>query len=95
MEVFQWIKAAQKGDKEARDTIIEKNTGLVWSIVRRFSNRGYDLEDLFQIGCIGLIKAIDNLDLTLNSTHHSLYRFIIYNIMLIIFQIIMFIFREK
>lgn len=66
MEVFQWIKAAQKGDKEARDTIIEKNTGLVWSIVRRFSNRGYDLEDLFQIGCIGLIKAVDKFNLEYN-----------------------------
>ena len=63
MEVFQWIEAAQKGDKEARDTIIEKNTGLVWSIVRRFANRGYDLEDLFQIGCIGLIKAVDKFNL--------------------------------
>lgn len=63
MEIFQWIAAAQKGDKEARDTIIEKNTGLVWSIVRRFSNRGYDLEDLFQVGCIGLIKAVDKFNL--------------------------------
>lgn len=62
MEVFQCIKAAQKGDKEARDAVIEKNTGLVWSIVRRFANRGYELEDLFQVGCIGLIKAVDRFD---------------------------------
>lgn len=64
VEVFQYIKAAQRGEKEARDTLVEKNTGLVWSIVRRFVNRGYELEDLFQIGCIGLIKAIDRFDVT-------------------------------
>lgn len=64
MEVFQWIKDAQAGDKNARDTFIEKNTGLVWSVVKRFTNRGYEAEDLFQIGCIGLIKAVDRFDTT-------------------------------
>lgn len=64
VEVFRYIEAAQRGDKEARDTLVEKNTGLVWSIVRRFLNRGYEQEDLFQIGCIGLIKAIDRFDLS-------------------------------
>lgn len=63
MDKSQWIKAAQKGDKNARDTIIEQNTGLVWSIVKRFTNRGCDAEDLFQIGCIGLIKAVDKFNL--------------------------------
>lgn len=62
--MFQYIKAAQRGEKEARDTLVEKNTGLVWSIVKRFANRGYELEDLFQIGCIGLMKAIDRFDLS-------------------------------
>lgn len=64
VEVFQYIEAAQRGEKEARDTLVEKNTGLVWSIVRRFLNRGYEQEDLFQIGCIGLIKAIDRFDVS-------------------------------
>lgn len=62
--MFQYIQAAQRGEKEARDTLVEKNTGLVWSIVKRFANRGYELEDLFQIGCIGLMKAIDRFDLS-------------------------------
>lgn len=53
---------AHKGDKEARDTLIEENIGLVWSIVRRFQNRGVETEDLFQIGSIGLIKAVDKFD---------------------------------
>ena len=42
--------------------MVQDNIGLVWSIVRRFGNRGYDLEDLFQIGCIGLIKAVDKFN---------------------------------
>lgn len=59
---FGLIKKAHEGDKEARDTLIEENIGLVWSIVRRFQNRGVELEDLFQIGTIGLIKAVDKFD---------------------------------
>lgn len=55
---------AQNGDKEARDKLVQENVGLVWSIVKRFGGRGYDLEDLFQIGCIGLIKAVDKFDNT-------------------------------
>jgi RNA polymerase sporulation-specific sigma factor len=42
--------------------LVEKNVGLVWSIIKRFQNRGYDTEDLFQIGCIGLIKSINKFD---------------------------------
>lgn len=63
-EMVQYIKAAQNGEKEMRDILVEKNTGLVWSIVKRFMNRGYEQEDLFQIGCIGLIKAIDHFDVS-------------------------------
>ena len=59
------IERAQAGEKEAREVLIENNLGLVRHIVRRFSGRGYDLEDLFQIGAIGLIKAIDKFDLSL------------------------------
>ena len=53
---------AKKGDKQARDTVIESNLGLVRFIVKRFLNRGYDAVDLFQIGCIGLVKAVDQFD---------------------------------
>jgi RNA polymerase sporulation-specific sigma factor len=55
---------SQQGDKEARDRVITENIGLVWSIVRRFMSRGHEPEDLFQIGSIGLIKAIDKFDMS-------------------------------
>ena len=61
-----YIKRAHEGDKEARDLLVTENMGLIWSIVRRFAGRGYDLEDLFQIGSIGLIKAIDKFDLSMD-----------------------------
>ena len=57
------IERSQAGDKAARETLIEENLGLVRHIVKRFAGRGYDMEDLFQIGCIGLMKAIDKFDL--------------------------------
>ena len=57
------IERSQAGDKEARERLIEENLGLVRHIVKRFLERGYDAEDLFQIGCIGLMKAIDKFDL--------------------------------
>ncbi len=56
------IGRAHQGDKEARDTLFRENIGLVWSIARRFKNRGVELEDLFQIGSIGLLKAVDKFD---------------------------------
>lgn len=56
------LERAHQGDKDARNMLVEENVGLVWSIVRRFKNRGVELEDLFQIGSIGLIKAIDKFD---------------------------------
>ncbi len=59
------IAKSQAGDKEAREVLIEKNLGLVHHIVRRFMGRGYEAEDLFQIGTIGLMKAIDKFDLGL------------------------------
>lgn len=61
-QVIEALKKAHQGDKAARDRLVQENMGLVWSIVRRFSNRGYDPEDLFQIGSIGLLKAIDRFD---------------------------------
>ena len=61
-ETIRQIQNAHQGDKAARDRLVTENTGLVWSIVRRFAGRGYELEDLFQIGSIGLMKAIDKFD---------------------------------
>lgn len=60
----QLLKQSQSGDRLARDAMVQNNMGLVWSIVRRFNNRGYELEDLFQIGSIGLMKAIDKFDVS-------------------------------
>ncbi len=57
------IRLAHEGDQKARDQLVLDNVGLVWSIVRRFAGRGHELEDLYQIGCIGLIKAIDKFNL--------------------------------
>lgn len=62
METLTLINRAHQGDKLARDKILIENTGLIWSIVRRFLNRGHEGEDLFQIGCIGMLKAIDRFD---------------------------------
>lgn len=58
------MERVQKGDKKARDVLIEKNLGLVHHIVKRFIGRGVESEDLFQIGTIGLMKAIDKFDLS-------------------------------
>jgi RNA polymerase sporulation-specific sigma factor len=59
---FALIEKSHQGDKEARDMLVAENIGLVWSIVKRFNGRGHEQEDLFQIGTIGLIKAIDKFD---------------------------------
>jgi RNA polymerase sporulation-specific sigma factor len=56
------IKKAQEGDEQALETIILENSGLVWSIIKRFMNRGYEADDLYQIGCMGFIKAIKRFD---------------------------------
>lgn len=65
-EVSVLIAKSQEGDKQAREVLIENNLGLVHHIVRRFSGRGIDREDLFQIGVIGLMKSIDKFDLTMD-----------------------------
>ncbi len=62
-EITNEIKKAQVGDKDAMAKLVEHNQGLIWSIVKRFSNRGYELEDLYQIGMIGFIKSIRNFDI--------------------------------
>jgi RNA polymerase sporulation-specific sigma factor len=63
-QVKSLIASSQAGDDSARDTLVVSNQRLVWSVVQRFLNRGYEADDLFQIGCIGLMKAIDKFDLS-------------------------------
>ncbi len=63
-ETAALLTQAQAGDREAREVLVEKNLGLVHHIVKRFTGRGYEAEDLFQIGSIGLMKAIDKFDLS-------------------------------
>lgn len=62
--IFEAISLAKDGDEQAKEYVVSKNTGLVWSIVRKFLNRGTEADDLFQIGCIGLIKAIEKFDMS-------------------------------
>lgn len=67
MEYFaELMRQAHAGDKKARDVLVSENLGLVHAVARRFDNRGHDREEIFQIGCIGLMKAIDKFDLSLN-----------------------------
>ena len=63
-EVSVLIAKSQEGDKAAREMLIENNLGLVHAVVRRYFGRGIEAEDLFQIGVIGLMKAIDKFDLS-------------------------------
>lgn len=56
------IKRAQEGDKFELERLIRQNSGLIWSIVKRFSGRGFELEDLYQVGCVGFIKSIKRFD---------------------------------
>lgn len=65
-EMKELVKRSQAGDAEARERLVNCNLKLVFNLVQRFHNRGYELEDLFQIGSIGLIKAIDKFDLSYN-----------------------------
>jgi RNA polymerase sporulation-specific sigma factor len=62
-EYKRLIIKAQQGDKQACEKIIKENQGLIWSIVKKFANRGYEVEDLFQIGSMGLLKCIYKFDI--------------------------------
>ena len=60
------IQKTHQGDEQAKAQLVEENVGLVWCVVRRFFNRGAEADDLFQIGSIGLLKAIEKFDITYN-----------------------------
>ncbi len=60
--LFEAIRAAQQGDRETAGKLVEENAGLIWSVARRFFGRGVDPEDLYQLGCVGFLKAIDGFD---------------------------------
>lgn len=62
-ELFQLIQLAQQGDKSAAERLVAENTGLIWSVARRFIGRGVDEEDLYQLGCLGFVKAVEGFDL--------------------------------
>ena len=65
-KTLELLKLAKDGDQDAKEQLIEENLGLVWAVARRYMGRGYELEDLYQIGCIGLMKCIDKFDLSYN-----------------------------
>ncbi len=61
-DMLSAIQAAQQGDKEACGRLIEENSGLIWSVARRYFGRGTDPEDLYQLGCVGFLKAVEGFD---------------------------------
>ena len=63
---IKYLKLAKENNEEALEILIKNNSGLIWNIVKRFIGRGYEADDLYQIGCIGLIKAIKRFDITLD-----------------------------
>ena len=63
-ELFDLLDRAQNGDDEACERVLVENTGLIWSIVRRYHGCGVETDDLYQLGCIGFIKAVKGFDLT-------------------------------
>ena len=65
-EKVKLLKEAQAGNSNSRDKLVNGNLRLVLSVIKRFSNRGENPDDLFQVGCIGLIKSIDNFDISQN-----------------------------
>lgn len=62
-ETMELLRKTKKGDRHARDQLIRGNLRLVLSVIQRFINRGENVDDLFQVGCVGLIKAVDNFDI--------------------------------
>ena len=72
-EMTQLLRQVKRGDQQARQKMIEGNLRLVLSVIQRFAGRGENMDDLFQIGCIGLMKAIDNFDVDLYDVRFSTY----------------------
>lgn len=62
-ETMKLLRQTKNGDTDAREKLISGNLRLVLSVIQKFSSRGENIDDLFQVGCIGLIKAIDNFDI--------------------------------
>lgn len=58
------INRSQAGDEQARELLVTENAGLIWSVARRFIGRGTEADDLYQLGCLGFLKAVDGFDLT-------------------------------
>ena len=71
------LEAAAAGDNEACEKLLEENVGLIWSIVRRYYGRGVDAEDLYQLGCLGFLKAVRGFD-TAYGTQFSTYACLLY-----------------
>lgn len=63
-KTLELLKLAKEGNQDAKEQLVTDNLGLVWAVARRFMGRGYELDDLYQIGCIGLMKCIDKFDLS-------------------------------
>ena len=61
-ETLEVLRRARRGDREASQRLVEENAGLIWSVVRRFFGRGVESEDLYQIGCVGFLKAVEGFD---------------------------------
>lgn len=61
-ETLEDLRRARNGDREAGQRLVEENAGLIWSVVRRFFGRGVESEDLYQIGCVGFLKAVEGFD---------------------------------
>ena len=61
-ETITLITQAQQGDRTATERLVTENTGLIWSIARRYFGRGVEPDDLFQLGCVGFLKAVDGFD---------------------------------
>ena len=62
--MMELIQLSHNGDEDARDELVYGNLKLILSVIKKFNNRGEDVDDLFQVGCLGLLKAIDNFDMS-------------------------------
>lgn len=61
--MLELIARSQQGDQQAKEELVEANTGLIWSVAKRFMGRGTETEDLYQLGCLGFLKAVEGFDL--------------------------------